>query len=908
MPKDTVIDMGSSDNDDQDEKKSNGSSSAAAVEDNDESTPLVSPRVSWHTSSYRTEEGSSRSFRASLRPTFDRFKSFRTKRVTSAWRESKTRRQKALEKDGVGPAAFLIRDAFLGLLENPSEGAYNPYIHPESPIINNIAIFCHRLSSITPVRRILNWTIALLVMVTFVEPPNWCLNHSIGSCDAVFLLKGPAAENPSETVQYYPNTNTNYLTEFQAVVVESFLVSILWLYLLICIGRDGLSVKRYYRPGGAQRVRVVETFALTMLTMGIIADFATGFTCPRLFAPYWRLIILISFSRKIQREIETMFRLVSVCLLDLGFVFLFFFSHTRCLLLQGFELTNVIILLFTFIIFYAWIGVVLFYNQPEGKQYFPNLIDGVWTLWVCVTTAIYPDVMMPSYNTNRMAALYFIFFMVVTYFFLMNIILATVVSAYDDELARRRQNLTDLAAKNLKAAFQLMDSDETGEIDRETVMALFYVLNEDFPEFRTIPDDEAAILFAVLDSDGSCSIELDEFLEFGNVMLLEFKRKGPHVTVIEQYMPWLYNTSCFQFFRKSVQSKGFEVFIDVIVVMYAVAVAYSSYPYLLGQPGIKVNTHALDGKIDTFWEKLDLFLVVLYIVELLFKLIIRGWKQFSSSRKNMFDVTITSLAALSTLYVYSPTEYKNSLLIRYLVMTRVLRLVRWWPVFQTIARVSTDVLARSINMLLLLFCIAYFFADLGVQVFGGMISRDPNNPDALLLADSLFASSNYWGNNFNDMVSAMNVMFNLLVVNNWTECYAGFEAVAQNQWPRLYFLAFFLVGVVLANNLVIAFVINAFIVEWNLRQEEMRSDDIITGDGVIRGHTAELDVTQVTGTQTNLSGKYVATVHRRQYRDDTDSHVLHSLLTQSYREGDSLRSDPGSTRSQRAPYSVRIRP
>lgn len=54
---------------------------------------------------------------------------------------------------------------------------------------------------------------------------------------------------------------------------------------------------------------------------------------------------------------------------------------------------------------------------------------------------------------------------------------------------------------------------------------------------------------------------------------------------------------------------------------------------------------------------------------------------------------------------------------------------------------------------------------------------DPNNGLSELLLDTDFASSEYWGNNFNDMLSGMNVMFNLIVVNNWTTCEGGYEAV-----------------------------------------------------------------------------------------------------------------------------------
>ena len=53
------------------------------------------------------------------------------------------------------------------------------------------------------------------------------------------------------------------------------------------------------------------------------------------------------------------------------------------------------------VVFYAWFGVVIFYDTEQGSETFPNLPEAIWTLWICVTTANYPDVMMPSYNQHR---------------------------------------------------------------------------------------------------------------------------------------------------------------------------------------------------------------------------------------------------------------------------------------------------------------------------------------------------------------------------------------------------------------------------------------------------------------------------------------------------------------------------
>ena len=71
----------------------------------------------------------------------------------------------------------------------------------------------------------------------------------------------------------------------------------------------------------------------------------------------------------------------------------------------------------------------------------------------------------------------------------------------------------------------------------------------------------------------------------------------------------------------------------------------------------------------------------------------------------------------------------------------------------------------EISTTAILSLVMYFFAALGVQLYGGLITRDPSNPLSWLLLENGtdFTENEYWANNFNDMISAMNVLFNLLV-------------------------------------------------------------------------------------------------------------------------------------------------
>jgi two pore calcium channel protein len=151
----------------------------------------------------------------------------------------------------------------------------------------------------------------------------------------------------------------------------------------------------------------------------------------------------------------------------------------------------------------------------------------------------------------------------------------------------------------------------------------------------------------------------------------------------------------------------------------------------------------------------------------------------------------------------------------------------------------------------------YFFAAMGMILYGGLITRDPTNPLSRPILGTAFSDNDYWANNFNDMMSGMNVLFNLLVVNNWTNCELGFEAVTGGLWVRFFFLSFHVLGVILVNNLVVAFIINAFLNQLESIRSS-NSDDVVPGQAVITGERAFFDASEVTGTRTGTSGGYYA--------------------------------------------------
>ena len=121
-----------------------------------------------------------------------------------------------------------------------------------------------------------------------------------------------------------------------------------------------MSVPHFFRQGRVRYLRIGQLTCYLLLILGLVMS-------KRVYRPYLRGFLLASQQVTVVRDVGVLIQMFP-------------------------EVLNVLALLFVFITFYAWFGCVMFVDTPEGDENFPNLIDAWWTLWICVTTANYPDV------------------------------------------------------------------------------------------------------------------------------------------------------------------------------------------------------------------------------------------------------------------------------------------------------------------------------------------------------------------------------------------------------------------------------------------------------------------------------------------------------------------------------------
>lgn len=317
---------------------------------------------------------------------------------------------------------------------------------------------------------------------------------------------------------------------------------------------------------------------------------------------------------------------------------------------------NVLVVLFVLIIIYAWVGNIVYFGEGKG---FDSLADSIWLLWDTLT-ATYPDSMLPLYNDNRLSSFYFTTYMVFSNLFLMNVILGyvyylshTLFSFLAYQLTHFKSiilfilhflravynNYSDLKegyeAKQgergqaaLSEAYTLLSKDGY-EVDKDSIKAVFYLINQNCPGMRYIKEDEMEILFNILDNDGSNTVSEEEFLDFHQVMLLELRKVGGENTVLNYLFPNLTDTEWYEDFKYFLQSETFDYIIDGLLVLNAVVIIIQNYPQISGDTSVNIVTTS-NGNNHSVFEYVQFFFTIAFVLETATKILVFGWTEYKA--------------------------------------------------------------------------------------------------------------------------------------------------------------------------------------------------------------------------------------------------------------------------------------
>ncbi|KAM7050552.1 two pore channel protein 1 isoform 2-T3 [Molossus nigricans] len=471
---------------------------------------------------------------------------------------------------------------------------------------------------------------------------------------------------------------------------------------------------------------------------------------------------------------------------------------------------DILLLLLFFMIIFAILGFYLFSPNPSDP-YFSTLESSIVSLFVLLTTANFPDVMMPSYSRNPWSCVFFIVYLSIELYFIMNLLLAVVFDTFNDIEKRKFKSLLLHKRTAIQHAYRLL-------ISQRRPAGISYKQFEGLLRFYKprMNAGERYLTFKALNQSNTALLSLEDFYDIYEVTALKWKAKRNR----EHWFDELPRTAflIFKGINILVKSKAFQYFMYMVVAVNGVWVL--------------VETFMLKG--GNFFSKhvpwSSLVFLTIYGVELLLKVAGLGPVEYLSSGWNLFDFSVTAFAFLGLLALAFNMEP-----FYFIVVLRPLQLLRLFKLkkrYRNVLDTMFELLPRMASLGLTLLIFYYSFAIVGMEFFCGILY--PNCCNTSTVADAyrwlnhtvgnrtVVEDGYYYLNNFDNILNSFVTLFELTVVNNWYIIMEGITSQTSH-WSRLYFMTFYIVTMVVMT-IIVAFILEAFVFRMNFSRKNQDSE------------------------------------------------------------------------------------
>ncbi|XP_020328530.1 two pore calcium channel protein 1-like isoform X2 [Oncorhynchus kisutch] len=462
---------------------------------------------------------------------------------------------------------------------------------------------------------------------------------------------------------------------------------------------------------------------------------------------------------------------------------------------------DILLLLLFFMVIFAILGFCLF-SPNTSDPYFNTLENSIVSLFVLLTTANFPDVMMPAYSRNRWSCVFFIVYLSIELYFIMNLLLAVVFDTFNGVEKMKFKSLMLHKRSAIDHAFQLL-------VSRQRPMGLSLKQFDGLMRFYRprMSARDRFLTYKALNTAGAPMLSLDDFYKFYEVIGLKWKarRSGEHWFDDLPHTTFL----IFKGINLLVKSKAFQYTMYVVVAVNGVWILVETY---------MLNSGFSSSRIVP-WSYI-VFLTI-YGVEVLLKVTGMGPLAYFSSGWNLFDFFVTVFAFLGLIALAFDMEP-----FYFIVVLRPLQLLRLFKIkqrYRNVLDTMFELFPRMASLGLTLIIFYYSFAIVGMEFFADVVY--PNCCNTSTVADSyrqinvtignrtVLDEGYYYLNNFDNILSSFVTLFELTVVNNWYITMEGVTSMTTH-WSRLYFMTFYIVTMVVMT-IIVAFILDAFVFRMN---------------------------------------------------------------------------------------------
>ncbi|XP_064395452.1 two pore channel protein 2-like isoform X2 [Halichondria panicea] len=516
-----------------------------------------------------------------------------------------------------------------------------------------------------------------------------------------------------------------------------------------------------------------------------------------------------------------------------------------------------------------------YYTQQEGERYFRTVADALESLLVLLTTANHPDVMMPIYQYNRFSAIYFILFLGIGSYIILNLLIAVIYNHFKGFFQNSLQSSFLRRRVAFRAAFTILIR-KTQDLMKRSSQRNSYShdhvgkdLVRELLQRVKIKESQKPLMYQKLETVNSQFISWKHFREVFDLISQDTSRRRA------ARLPYYTNVRVFQWFQFIIRHRIFAYFTHFVSIVNVIIITVElqlSYSESLSNP---------DSRLAGF----NLFFVSYYVLEQILKLIGFGLKGYFRSIGNIYEGLLT--LALLILEILALALYGGPLqthahlidvtqfdiiirLMNIFIVLRILRILAHVEKLKILTATIFELIRNLRGFSGIIFVIYYIFALLGMQLF--MDVDGPSHDPTLRMTCGTYDKLRYFANNFHDFASSLMVLWDVMVVNNWfilldkygTDSFLG-------NWAKLYFIAWWLVAVIIFVNLFISLVLETFLVKWEAVHRSQEENP----PGEYEGREGEAWERQATQVDSQISD--IHNLLRAQLVEPEESRIMHEL-------------------------------
>ncbi|XP_054279606.1 two pore calcium channel protein 1-like isoform X2 [Macrosteles quadrilineatus] len=454
---------------------------------------------------------------------------------------------------------------------------------------------------------------------------------------------------------------------------------------------------------------------------------------------------------------------------------------------------DMLALIFFFVSIYAILGYYLFSNMPN-HSYFESLFDSFVSMFVLLTTANFPDVMMPAYAVSKWYSLFFISYLCICLYVLMNLMLAVVYETFTNIEREKFRKLLLHKRQACQHAFCLLTTKHNPTKMR---FRQFEGLMRYFAPRKSIRD--ILLMFKQLNTSNSGAITLDEFCSVYDAVSIDWEVQYANIPWF--HSAWMPLQRFCQLMHNVVMWTHFETIVCAIVVFNGMSMVYR---------GLDTYTD-LESAARMFLASWDaLFFLFLQSLEIIVKILGLGVNHYLHSGWNFYDLMVTAGNLVAVAVIYLVPSFTYGVVVRPLRLLHLFKMKkRYRDIIGTLALLTPLMCSTAVVMLVLY----YFFAIIGMELFEGYDMKNCCKGTAVedfyrYSANETSALGYYYLNTFENLATSYVTLFELTVVNNWFIMMTGYASVV-HPLSRIYFILFYLTTMVVLT-IVVASVLEAF--------------------------------------------------------------------------------------------------